>query len=111
MAEVVNLQSKVKKGGTLVTETVITDTTTNIRDVGLTGGAAVDTVKILSEGATDREALALGTVQAINQQAGANFNQLVGGAGIGVATIDFLSKLLCPFLTWKRVGHGIPPGN
>jgi len=82
MAEPINISSKVKKGGTLVTETVITDTTTTIGEIGLTGGAAVDTVKVLSQGATDREALALGTVQAINQQAGANFNQLVGGAGV-----------------------------
>lgn len=97
MAEVVNLSSKVKKGGTLVTETVITDTTTTIGEIGLTGGAAVDVVRSLEAGATDRTALALGTVQAISQDASGNFNQLVGGANrlietSGIVATDFFAR-------------------
>lgn len=81
MAEPVAQQFKVKKGGTIVSETIVTDTTTNIRDVGLTGAAAVDTFRAATFAGTEQTRLGLQTTEKINQQAGANFEALIGGAG------------------------------
>ena len=81
MAEPVVSNIRVKKGGTVVSETVVTDTTTNIRDVGLTGAAAVDTFRTATFAGTEQTRLGLQTTEKLNQQASANFQTLVGGAG------------------------------
>lgn len=63
------------------TTNVTTETTTNIRDVGLTGANAVELAKTLDQGATSRQSIAADTVKTLSQQASSGFQNLVGGAG------------------------------
>jgi len=60
---------------------VTTNTTTNIRDVGLTGDAAVALANALEQGGVLREEIASETIKGVAQTQGQSFNQLIGGAG------------------------------
>ncbi len=62
------------------TTNVTTTTTTNIRDVGLTGKDAVDMATILEFGGIERTRISADLVNSISQSAGATLQQLIGGA-------------------------------
>jgi len=79
-------------GGSSQATTTTTNTTTNIRDIGLTGQNSVDIVNLLETGGAERERIAAGTLEKLTQQAGSNFNQLVGGAGQLVRTAGEVSS-------------------
>lgn len=61
--------------------TVTTNTTTNIRDVGLTGDAAVALASALEQGSVLRDEVTSETIRGVAQVQGQSFNQLIGGAG------------------------------
>lgn len=61
--------------------TVTTNTTTNIRDVGLTGDAAVALATALEQGSVLRDEVSSETIRGVAQVQGQSFNQLIGGAG------------------------------
>lgn len=62
------------------TSTVNTTTTTNIRDIGLSGAAAVDLADVLQSGAIESEAIRATSLDRIVQSVGTSYQQLIGGA-------------------------------
>ncbi len=56
-------------------------TTTNVRDIGLTGPAAVEAIAILEQGAVDRERIASERLNQIATTVGQTYQALVGGGG------------------------------
>jgi len=70
------------------TTNVTTSTTTNIRDIGLTGAAAVDMANILETGVLERSIVNAGVFETVVQEAGSTLKQLVGGA------TDFANQLV-----------------
>ena len=68
------------------TTNVTTKTTTNIRDIGLTGQNAVDLAAVLSTGAIEQQRMTLGTMDNLVQTVGKSAQQLIGGASNMVET-------------------------
>jgi hypothetical protein len=63
------------------TTNVTTKTTTNIRDIGLTGAHANQLAQILEQGSVTSEAIRAESLNKIVKQSGQNYSQLIGGAG------------------------------
>lgn len=59
---------------------ITTTTTTNMRDVGLTGQNAVDMAAVLQTGAIERTRISAASLDNIIQTVGKTSQQLVGGA-------------------------------
>lgn len=57
-----------------------TNTTTNYRDIGLTGEAAVALADVVAGGGVEISRIGAGTMEKIVQQNGESFKQLIGGA-------------------------------
>ena len=65
---------------------VTTTTTTNIRDVGLTGRNAVDMAAILQTGAIESTRISAASLDTLIQTVGKSSQQLIGGASELVKT-------------------------
>jgi hypothetical protein len=63
------------------TTNVTTKTTTNIRDIGLTGAHANQLAQILEQGSVTSEAIRAKSFDKLVQESGENYDKLVGGAG------------------------------
>lgn len=70
-----------KKASTSTTQNVTTETVTEIRDIGLTGEAAVAALREFEAATIERERIASETLTRIAQETGATFRALVGGEG------------------------------
>lgn len=76
------------------TQNITTNTTTetNIRDIGLSGAAAVDLAEVLQFGAVESEAIRASSFDKLVQQSGSNYNQLIGGASNLIETVAETSR-------------------
>lgn len=74
------------KAETKNTTEVITNTTTEIRDIGVTGAQAVDFVAVMESGAVARNEVVVDLLQNLVQQTGEGWNRLIGGASELVET-------------------------
>lgn len=77
---------------TQYTSEVVTNTTTSLRDVGLTGANAVDLAAVLESGAIATNNINAKTLDHLIQEVGAGFKQLIGGAGKLVDTAGSVSS-------------------
>jgi len=64
-----------------ISTVVTTNTTTNIRDIGITGGQAIDLENIIQQGSIEREAIRADSINKVTQEIGSAWNALIGGAG------------------------------
>lgn len=71
---------------------IITTTTTNIRDVGLTGQNSVDMAAILQTGAIENTRISAASLDTLIQTAGKTAQQLIGGASDLVRTQGEISQ-------------------
>lgn len=95
--------SKSRTSHTTNTE-VNSTTTTTMRDVGLTGGAAVDMAAVLQSGSVRRDEINAELINNIVQATGNSWNQLIGGAGLLVETSAKVAEHtidLAPIMTEK----------
>lgn len=80
-----------KKSSTEKTTNITTNTSTRIRDVGLTGQNALDLASILEQGGIEREEIALDRFEILANEQGAGFSRLVGGASDLITAGDRLT--------------------
>ena len=77
-------------GGSKSSDTKTTDitttTTTNMRDVGLTGKDAVDMAAVMQAGAIETTRISASSLDKLIQQTGSTAQQLIGGASDLVRT-------------------------
>ena len=65
---------------------ITTTTTTNMRDVGLTGSNAVDMAAVLQTGALESTRISAASLDTLMQTVGSSAQQLIGGASDLVKT-------------------------
>jgi len=87
------------------TTDVSTMTTTNIRDIGLTGVHAVDLAAILESGAVEQTQITAGIITNLIQATGAGMQQLIGGATELVQAAEAIAVEKTPF---EKLTENVP---
>jgi len=71
---------------------ITTNTTTTMRDIGLTGRHAVDMAAVLQTGAIETSRITAASLDSLVQQSGKTAQQLIGGASDLVRTSSDITK-------------------